>query len=148
MNKINTILIRLESTQKVCACQDAMYLHRLYLNIERFIESYFKSIGKKISNSASYHKDLLTDYFKTFGLEKHDTFWEDMDRNLIDKNLMIEESFKNFAEDYFAEDFFAEDFLDEKYTLCEKCMGKFLDNIFYNSKTKLGKSLSNLDRLL
>jgi len=72
----------------------------------------------------------------------HDSFWEDMDRNLSDKNLMIEESFKNFAEDYFAEDF-----LDEKYTLCEKCMGKFLDNIFYNSKTKLGKSLSNLDRL-
>jgi len=73
----------------------------------------------------------------------HDTFWEDMDRNLSDKNLMIEESFKNFAQDYFAEDF-----LDDKYALCEKCMRKFLDNIFYNSKTKIGKSLSNLDRLL
>jgi len=66
-----------------------------------------------------------------------------MDRNIEDKNLMIEESFKNFAEDYFTEDF-----LDDKYTLCEKCIGKFLDNIFYNAKTKVGKSLSNLDRLL
>ena len=73
----------------------------------------------------------------------HDTFWEDLERKTPTENLMIEESFKNFVNDYFEEDF-----LDKEYTLCEKCMGKFLDNIFYNSKTKLGKSLSNLDRLL
>ncbi len=73
----------------------------------------------------------------------HDTFWDDIERKSSDKNLMIEESFKNFARDYFDEEY-----LDKNYTLCEKCMGKFMDNIFYNSKTKVGKRLSNLDELL
>lgn len=68
MNNINIIFEKIESTQTSCTCQSAMYLHRLYLNIEQNIEIYFKSIGKKMSNSASYHKDLMESYFDSFGL--------------------------------------------------------------------------------
>ena len=74
MSKINQIFIKLESTPDICTCQDAMYLHRLYLNIEQLIENHFRSIGKKIINSPSYHKDLLADYFKSLGLERSDIF--------------------------------------------------------------------------
>ena len=68
MNKITQIIDKLETTQ-TCTCQEAMYLHRLYLTIELYIEKYFKTIGKKVIDSASYHKDLLTQYFKSFSLE-------------------------------------------------------------------------------
>jgi len=73
MNKITQIINKLETTQ-ACTCQEAMYLHRLYLNIELYIERYFKTIGKKIIDSASYHKDLLTQYFKSFSLETSEIF--------------------------------------------------------------------------
>lgn len=75
MNNINTIFIKLETAQEQnCICQDAMYLHRLYLNIEQRIETYFKESGKKLKQTASYHKDLLIDYFKLLGLDKSDIF--------------------------------------------------------------------------
>jgi len=74
MNNINQIFTKLEATTQICVCQEAMYLHRLYLNIELYIERYFKTIGKKVSNSASYHKDLLTQYFKSFSLETSEIF--------------------------------------------------------------------------
>jgi len=74
MSSINTIFNKLESSSEICTCQDAMYLHRLYLNIEHSIEIYFKQAGKIITKSASYHKDLLIDYFKELGLEKSDIF--------------------------------------------------------------------------
>jgi len=74
MNKINTIFEKLETSSVTCTCQDAMYLHRLYLNIERSIEIYFKESGKKLQQTASYHRDLLIDYFKLLGLNKSDIF--------------------------------------------------------------------------
>ncbi len=75
MNTINTIFTKLESMQQQnCTCQEAMYLHRSYLNIELYIESYFKNIGKKLEQTSSYHKDLLKNYFKSIGLEKSDIY--------------------------------------------------------------------------
>lgn len=79
MNNINTIFEKLETSSTICTCQEAMYLHRLYLSIEQSIENYFKTIGKNISNSSSYHKDLLKNYFDSFGLSHSDLF------NLVDE---------------------------------------------------------------
>lgn len=74
MNNINIIFEKLETSSAMCTCQDAMYLHRLYLNIEHNIEIFFKESGRKLNQTASYHKDLLVDYCKLLGLEKSDTF--------------------------------------------------------------------------
>jgi len=73
MNNINTIFTKLE-TSSICTCQDAMYLHRLYLNIELYVEKYFKDIGRKLEQTSSYHKDLLESYFKSIGLEKSEIY--------------------------------------------------------------------------
>ena len=59
MNNINVIFEKLETSSIMYTSQDAMYSHRLYLNIEESKES-----GKKLKQTASYHKDLLIDCFR------------------------------------------------------------------------------------
>lgn len=94
----------------------------------------------------------LVDYFieqftKAKSKINHDTFWLDIERKSSSKDSMLNQSFKSFSVDYFTEDFLNSEEIHETPMFCEKCLGKFMDNILYNSKSKAAKLIDNFDNL-